>query len=426
MIYKILEWKNAYRSSIIYTPTIMMLLFTVVALGIILIDYIGLLKGILGDIAWFTATSAKNILSVIATSVITVISVVFSISVLTLSIAANQLGPRLIPNFIKSGQTQFVLGIFIGTFVYSMVILFAVDYLNSTLLFSVMIAVLLSFISIIVLIKFIHFICQHIQVEFILDQIMGDLKTTVNREFMDHEQPITPKIDNIDKLFHGKKEFKFSNKKPGYIQTINYFAIAKFASQNGLIIKILYKSGEYVLSNFPIMLLYSDKSIKDELIEECASYVKIGNTRTSIQDIEFMFEQMSEIAIHALSPAINNPYTAMLCINYVSEGIQFMSQYREPPASFSVDDKVCLVICETNYESVINKTLNRLRQQATEDLSVTIKLIEMITNICENQTNYKVIKLLKEQAGHIYNDCQLNLKNNSDKVDLEAKYNKIS
>lgn len=423
-LFRILQLKEAYQVNVVYTPVLMMLLFTVLALSMVWLDGSGLLGDVWGSESWFDSKSAHQVLGIIATAVITIISVVFSISILTLSIAANLLGPRLIPNFIRKGQTQFVIGVFTGTFVYSVIILASMDRYHQIPQLSVLIAIVLSFLSFIVLIYFIHFVCQNIQVEYTLTNIMKSLNDSIEREFCTNKV-IQPDKEVVAKWLHTMHHYTIDNQTPGYIQTIDYKALASYASKHNMVIEVLYKPGDFLISDVPVIRVYTKGRIDKTHIEPCLSNIKVGLTRTYIQDVEFSFEQIAEIAIRALSPGINNPYTAMLCINYLSEGIRTMGRYLEPPVFTMDNDQLALIVTHTNYEGVIRKSFDRLRQQAKNDLSVTIKLIEMITDLCKCQPNYRIRTLLLRQADYIYHDSQKYLENEGDRADLDKKYNMI-
>lgn len=424
MLRKFLQIKQAYQVNVLYTPLLMLMLFSVGALFMVWLDNTGLMSRWFGTRPWFSNQTAHQVLGIIATSVITIISVVFSISILTLSMAANLLGPRLIPNFIRKGQTQFVIGVYTGTFVYSLVILASMEKYQQVPQLSVMIGIILSFVSFIVLIYFIHFVCQNIQVEYTLAAIMRDLKSAIAREFQ-KESVKQPDSSTVAKWLHTMHVFEAINDKPGYIQAIDFVGLSKWAAQHDIVVKTLYKPGDFVISGVPVVQVYAKGRLKRSTSQSCLSYFKIGQTRTPIQDVEFCFEQIAEIALRALSPGINNPYTAMLCINYLSEGVRHMSQFYEPTTMLMVDDKLVLIAYQTNYEGVTRKAFDRLRQQAKEDLSVTIKLLEMIADLCKHQDNLKIAQFLQKQAEFVYKDSLKYLENESDRADLDSKFEAI-
>ena len=157
-----------------------------------------------------------------------------------------------------------------------------------------------------------------------------------------------------------------------------------------------------------------------------AAGVARGTIYNNIETPEYLFEQVSEIAVRALSPGINNPYTAMLCLNILAECIAYVNNSYLPNKVWMDDEnRIKLIIKYTDYEGIIDKTFDRLRQQAKDDVSVAIKMIQMIVQLTQLELKPPILAALKKHAQLIYDDSMNNSLNRLDREDIRTNYNAI-
>ncbi len=273
-----------------------------------------------------TADDARTILSVVATSVLGVAGVTFSITMVAVSFASSNYGPRLINNFMRDKGSQYTLGTFIGTFVYCLTVL---TNLHGSMTsdsgkeieafipnLSISVALLLTFASVSMLIFFIHHITETINIENIISGIGHNLKNRITELFpsRDTDIPLVEEVD-FDTAIHGKIIREVCTESIGYIQTIDMDSLSTLAEEQDLLISVHYRPGDFTTPHDCLMSVWtcSPAEIPQDSLRKCFA---TGQERTEHQNVLFLVEQLSEVIARALSPGINDPYTAISCMNW--------------------------------------------------------------------------------------------------------------
>jgi uncharacterized membrane protein len=278
---------------------------------------------------WVIAAStedARAILSVIATGVLGVTGVTFSITIVAVSFASANYGPRLINNLMRDRGSQYTLGTFIGTFVYCLTALTnvhgsvtapsGVETDSFVPHLSISVAVLLTFASISMLIYFIHHITETINIEYIVSNIGHTLQRRITRCFpeSDRQWPLVEEQD-FDTAIHGKLIRHVQATDTGYIQTISLKKLTALAQENDLLIRVHYRPGDFICNHDTVMTLWTRglHDIPEPALRQCFA---TGQERTEHQNVLFLAEQLSEVIARALSPGTNDPFTAISCMNW--------------------------------------------------------------------------------------------------------------
>lgn len=437
MQYRLVQYKEDLYARFWVIPLLVSLLAVLLAGITLWLDHTAFLPALNKTLSTFVFTeNARTTLSIIATAVVTITSVTFSITVLILSINAQQLGPRILPNFMRQKPTQLVLGLFIGTFIYTMLVLHALPLLDAQsqqALISITVSLLLGIISFFTLIYFIHFVCHIIQIDNILimlsEELLYSVKRTLNTKLPCNQGGIHKAV-NKDiplEINHSYKHTTIITAcESGYIQTIDYDVVLNLAKKQDMMIKILFRTGEFIFHELPMIEVLHNAPLKKKDENICQNAIQIGIRRSTVQDIEFAFEELSEIALRALSPGINNPYTAILCVNRIVEGFSVLAKEKTQP-SILVDNEGAVKIFRkiTNYPNIVNAALNRLRQQTQQDLSVSIQLLRTLTRLFELPLPDDLKKALFAQAEMIHNSAIKNDINENDKQDIQEKFNAL-
>lgn len=279
--------------------------------------------------------SAQALLSTIAGSIIGVAGVSFSITMVAVSFASGSFGPRLIGNFMRDRGNQTSLGVFIGSFIYSLLILRevrgsdSVKYTDAAIAefvpqlsisFSLMLAVLCMFF----LIYFIHHVPETINIERIIARLGDALKDGVAERFPKQasatkkETDIEPDwIESVDP--DEAMEIKYVSE--GYIQAIDINALQRIADENKLLIDIVKRPGAFVTTHSTVMHIWAEGECDIALKKTLGSCIATGDLRTINQNIEFVADQLIEIIARALSPGVNDPFTAIACLNWLQVGV---------------------------------------------------------------------------------------------------------
>ena len=375
---------------------------------------------------------ARTVLSVIAGSMITVAGVVFSITIVVLSLASSQFGPRLIRNFMNVRANQMVLGTFVGTFIYGVLVLRAVDATVEARFvpnLSVMIAVLMALSSLGVLIYFIHSISESIQAQNIIARVRNDLDNAVSRIFPEKlgresdqtEVPVRREY-NIPSECDGEV-CQIKAESSGYLQAVDNEALMQIAVEENLLLHLGYRPGNFITRNSTLVTGWPGDMVNEKLTSRINDVFILGPERTLEQDIEFAISQLVEIAVRALSPGINDPITAITCIDWLGDALCQLAN-RKMPSSHRYDEQNRLrVICKTfTFDGMVDAAFNMIRQNSHAVAAVSIHLLETIATIASQASRKEDRAALLRHAGMISHGCKGTISANDDLKDLENRY----
>lgn len=384
-------WDNV-RSSFWFLPAVMagaamVLAFATVALDTPVTDWLTLNWGLT-----FTggAEGASSLLGAIAGSMITIAGVVFSMTLVALSLASSQLGPRLLRNFMRDTTTQMVLGTFVATFLYCLLVVRTIRRAEEIVFvphLSVTLGVLLAVVSVGVLIYFIHHVSVSIQANEIVARVGTELIEGIERLFPENIgrgapqiPPEPPDAGFLDKF--DREARPIGSTGDGYLQFVDGEALMALATQEDVVIRLARRPGHYVVATRPLALVWPGNRGTDQLVERVNSAFVLGNQRTSAQDIEFAVNQLVEIAIRALSPGVNDPFTAMTCVDHLGSALCRLAE-RDMPSPYRHDTRGQLRVITPvfRFPDVTDAVFNQIRQYARSSTAVTIRLLETIAAV---------------------------------------------
>ncbi len=376
------------NASFWFIPTLILVFSIVAASAFVytdhLIDYSP--SGFLEHLFSGSVDSARRILTVIAGAMIGVAGTVFSITLVVLTLASSQLGARMLRNFMYDRLNQFVLGTYVSTFVYCLMVLSSISQDDDSYfvpVISVFVAIILAIAGIMLLIVFIH----HISVSIHANKVISDISDSL--------------LKNIDKLF--PDELGYGNTRPvpdvgaikkksnraiikclrsGYLQSVDSDNLMELSRKEDLVIFLNFKPGGYVVKDQIISEVFSDGEIKEGISEKINKSFIIGKIRTPIQDAEFSIQQMAEIACRALSPGINDPFTAISCIDSLTAVMCRMTSVSFPsPYRYDDDDKLRIIANSPSYGEMLDAAFNQIRNYAEGSPAVIIRLMDSIVTI---------------------------------------------
>jgi uncharacterized membrane protein len=323
------------RTSYWFVPGLMVLAGIVLAIVALPLD---LLLGDTGEVVpWFGsmgADAARAILTTIASTMVTVAGVVFSITIVVLQLASSQFGPRLLRNFMTDLGNQIVFGTFTATFVYCLVMLISVrgDPHGFVPVVGIWIGLMLALASIGVLIYFIHHIAQGIRVERVVQNVAADLEQALDRLFLEaigHDPPASDAKRQIpaDLESRGRPVCTVLS---GYIQAIDAALLMEIARDRDLLLVLEHRPGDFISERMRLLYAYPAERVADEVAAGLRECFAVGIDRTPPQDPGFVSQQLTQIALRALSPGINDPYTAVECINRLTQGFRRAASRHRP------------------------------------------------------------------------------------------------
>jgi len=349
---------------------------------------------------------AQVILSGIATSIMTVVSIVFAILLMTLTLASMQFSPRIIVSFAKDRVTQWTLGVFLGTFCYCMAALPAARSLPHAFapVLAVCGAMLLALSCVAWLLYFIHHISQAISVSHIVDRIASETEGII-----DDVMPL-PR-ENQKTVEHPPQEFDawdipILSEESGYIRFIDTIRLVRLAKFHHVKIRAVRRVGQFVPAGTPLVMVYKANRLSDENTREILGAFDLGPSRTLQQDVEFGVLQIVDIALKAISPAVNDPTTAVSCVDQLSRIlIRFAS--RELPATMLYDPPGIerVAIPWIDFQGLLKSAFEQIRLYSKSDVAVSLRLLRALGDVAWTNPDQEFRKSLYEEGTRIVEGC---------------------
>lgn len=377
-----------------------------------------------------SASGTRAILSTIAGSSISVAGIVFSISMVVLSMASSQFGPRLLPNFFRRNSTQVVFGAFLATFLTALIVLVQMTDAGSGAelhSYAVALSFALAVASFGLLVYFLHSVTTFIQVPRIIDEVACDLAATLTRETTAGPEPGDPQEnaasadDAFARLNSDAREVEAT--RGGYIQALDVAGVLELAAERDLYVRFLHRPGQYVAAGEPLARAAPAARVEDEIAGALRRLFVIGVQRNNSQDVEFALDQLVEIALRALSPGVNDPFTAINCIDRLGDALSILAERRFPP-EVRRDRKGharVLAVADTD-EGILDAAFNPLRQHGCSNAAVAIRLLECITSLARRSSRASMKRALRDHAGRIREACGRGIAAASDLRDIEERY----
>jgi uncharacterized membrane protein len=389
---KLAKLWDSLHSSFWFVPTLMVVLAIALSFITVWIDQ-SQEANIIENIDWAYSlgpSGSRAILSAIAGSMVTVATTAFSITIVALQLASSQFGPRLLRNFIQDTGNQIVLGTFISTFVYSLMVLRTVNGVEKDEFvphLAVTIGLGLAIASVGVLIYFIHHSASSIQVDQIIKQVGNDLDVAIDRLFPERIGRSASKQVKEESLPAIPADFEgvacpIKTIASGYIQGIDENQLMQIAKENNLLLRVQQRPGRFVVKGSELVQVFPEEKVNKKLAVQINEAFILGSQRTEQQDLEFPIDQLVEIAVRALSPGINDPFTAIRCIDQLSAALCHLAQ-REIPSPYRYDNQKQLrIIAEPiSFADATDAAFNQIRQYGKSSVAVTMRLLEAIAVI---------------------------------------------
>ncbi len=340
---------------------------------------------------------ARTVLSTIAASSITVAGSVFSLVMVVLVLVSQQYGPLVVSTLSRDRILQYGMGVFTASFVYCLRVLQALEIGFLAPLAS-SIGIIIGFLDVGLLIFVLHRISINIRYNNIISNIMNELKETI-AELFPHIQP--PSATSLPTDHRSNCEAVHSTES-GYLELIDKVALVAAATEADCIISVRYRPGTFVFKGAIIGWVHPSNKITAALCERINDSLYVGNFRTPEQDVELMVTQLATIAVRALSPAINDPYTAMSCIDRLGEALSDIGARPNPQAIFcDTTGKVRLVTRPATFSSLLSLAFDQLRHYGQGDLTVQLHLLKTIGMIGEYLHDKEDETILRGYAKYI-------------------------
>jgi uncharacterized membrane protein len=349
---------------------------------------------------------AQAILTSIATSTMTVVSIVFAILLMTLTLASTQFSPRILISFVRDRVTQWTLGIFLGTFSYCIAALPAARSLPApfTPVVTVVGAMALAPICVGWLIYFIHHISNAISVNHIVDRIRRETELVID-ELMPFPRRLTHSDDAFGASLEDPKHVVLS-RQSGYIRFVDIKVLSSLAKSYGVCLRLERRVGHFIPAGCALLRTTRGDRISEERELQLLAAIEIGSTRTMQQDIEFGIVQIVDIALRAISPAVNDPTTAISSIDQLSS-ILIRWTSRAEPRRYHYDPPHVLrvIVPWIDFDGLLDLAFEQIRHYSVSDAAVSLRLVRALGDISSTTSDPAIRRRLFERGKRVLDGC---------------------
>ncbi len=354
-----------------------------------------------------SADAARQILTALAAAIITVVGLVFSIVIVALTLASTQFGPRMLRNFIRDRGVQFTLGTFVASFFFAILTLGSVshgghgDFVPHL---SITATLALTLVDLAVLVYFIHHVTKSIQLPEVIAGIARDLSNAITAEFVADDGKRRASLASAGTLPERLETegSPIAATRSGYLQFVRYSTLVDIATEADAVIELLYRPSELDRTHVT------------------------GAHRTLRQDLAFAIDQLVEIAIRALSPAVNDPFTALTCIDWLSDGLcQITAAWHSRRVYFDETGNVRLITTEPSYERFVDRAFDKIRQAGRGMPAVLIRQLDALTKIAEYTTTPTQRDILLRQGEMILRSNEETVSEPMDRADVQRRYDAL-
>ena len=358
------EW---LQDSLFVIPLLFMIGAVLLALALIQVDHY--LLSLLEVPAWWLGSigTVVSVTTVISSSMLAFLAVVFSVTLVALQLASQQYSPRVVHTFERSGLTKVTLSIFLATFVFSMVLLSAtlLSEREQVTLVSVLVAILLVFASLILFVAFLRAILVMLRVAYTISDIADETRQAIRRQFPPEDAYVLCQAeplgvpDQMISYARPPRRLFASRRTQGVLQGIEIATLVQVARQHGCVLRVIPRHGDYVIQGDPLVEMYGASGLE---AEEVLAAFHVGPERTVTQDPAYGLRILVDIALQALSPAVNAPTTATQVLYRLTDLLALIAQ-RPAPTGLYVDHESQLRLVRPlhTWEDLVDLAFDEIR-----------------------------------------------------------------
>jgi uncharacterized membrane protein len=366
---------------------------------------------------------AREVLSTCASCVVTFAGVAFSITVVALALAASQLGSKVLRTFMRDLGNQAVLGAFVASYIYSLLVLRTTrgrdggeDAVVPAL--SVTLALVLTTASVGMLVYFLHHVATMIQVEHVVSEVASDLRETIERLYSEEaDVPSAPtwSAPGPPALVATPRE--------GYLQMVDAEAVLEAAAAGDFAVRILRRPGDFVPGGEVLAEAWPADRLTPAAARDIRSAFSIGRYRTIVQDVEFGIDQLIQIAIRALSPGINDTLTAISCMNWLEAALRTLARRKAPPAELRDARGLARVaVRRASPGEIADAAFHPLRRASRSNAAATHRLLGVLAGVGQVCLDPDLRSALRRHADLVGREAEAGLLSDEDRIEAGRRY----
>ncbi|WP_114781580.1 DUF2254 domain-containing protein [Botryobacter ruber] len=375
--------KFAYQfivSSIGFYPTLISVLFFLLALVIIYFETIGLsevFKEILPFFIITNGSTARLVLSSITTGVISLMVFSFTMVMLVLNQASSNFSPRVIPGLITYKSNQKILGLYLGTLIYTLVVMVNIRsefYSEELPGFAIFLAMCFTIFCLGFFVYFIHSISQTIQIDNILETIY---KATRHGLLKEEEK----KLDGFPEEFNTAAWEKVLSPRTGYLQSIDNVQVVSLCKKYDVLLEFIQPLGNFVIQDTPFLRVSKPLPDMEKFCNELLEHVNFYKAEMINTNYLYGFKQITESAIKALSPSINDPGTAVRAIDYLTDLLVIRMRLIDEEILFDKEKQARVRLVRENFDELCALCLSPIRLYGKSDMIIVLRLLYLLRNL---------------------------------------------
>lgn len=336
--------------------------------------------------------AAQVVLGTLAGSLMTVVSVVYSILLVALSLASMQFSTRVLAGFMRDRTSQNTLGLLLGSFAYALLVLRTV-HLDPPFApaVAVSVAVALAVIALLALIRFIHHIVMSIQANVLIDRLAAETEPVIDEVF-----PAEPPAEE-GSCAPDPSPAHIPAERSGYVQLVDVERLLALAAERGLRVQLLRPMGHFAPEGAALFAVSPAAACGPEVARRCLEAVDLGPSRTYQQDAEWGIRQIVDIALKALSPAVNDPSTAATCVDHLTRLLLRVAR-RANPASLHRRAEGWLLVPQPTLAELIDLSYEQIRQYARSDMAVSLRLLRGLHDLARGTRDEAALARIRLHA----------------------------
>ena len=427
------KWSDL-RSTFWFLPFLIVLCSIVYAIALIRTDYAGGNRWLAQwpRIFGVGAEGARDMLSTLAGSMMSVMGITFSMTLLALALASSQYTSRILRNFIRSRVTQVTLGTFAGVFVYCLIVLHTIRTGDTPFVpsLAVFFAFLLAFVGIAVLIFFIHHIASSIQASSIIASVAQETHASIDRLFPEKREPGPDKTEGEEneRLLPSLDErtwYAVPAAVSGYIESVDNDAILRLARCGRTIVRMEHGIGEFVVQNTALVSLALTYPPDQETMVALNRAYSVGRHRTVDQDTAFGIRQIVDMALKALSPGVNDTSTAVMCVDYLTAILARLATRQFPPSHRYEGETLRVMAIVPSFEGLLAEAFDQIRGSAEGNVAILARMLGAFDTIGGLTVRPSHLRALDEQVQWIAELADRCIESSHDRARIERRLSEV-
>ena len=373
-----------------------------------------------------TPEGARSILSGIASSMINIAGVTFSITVVALSLASGQYTSRALRNFMRDRVNQVVLGVFVSVFVYCLIVLRNIRQEEGAYVpsLSLLVGIALGITGIVFLVFFIHHVATSIQASTIISNIGKETLTVLDDLYPEEYEGTEEDPEECQKWIAAHQWTPIPGRETGYIQAVDQEGLITWADKKGCVLRSIVRIGEFVIEGKPILGIFG-KAAEPGDVRLLNRYFSVAPFRTIEQDPAFGIRQLVDISLKALSPGVNDTTTAVTCLHYMGAILERISSRKIPSDLCRRGDEVRLVARGYSYRVFVDQALHQIRQEAKGNVAVHLALLDAIEAAIRPCMSHEMRKALNSHLDHLKNVIEEHIHDSGDREVLTTRLTRL-